>query len=345
VLLDDDALDAVIVVFTPPLVTDPGDVAGAIAEVSKQRHTKPVLAAFLAMDNSSLVPKVDGEPGAVVPGYAFPEQAAQALGRARHYAVWRERPAGQNPLLDGIAPAAAARLIEQALSGSTEPMWLSPQAGAELLKCYGIPIVPTVESHSGRDAVAAARSLGFPVALKAFGPNLVHKSELGAVQLDLGSQLKVRRGYEAMAGRLGDQMEGATVQPMAGPGVETIVGLVQDPAFGPLIMFGLGGVATELLADRQFRILPLTDRDAADLVRSVRAAPLLTGYRGSIPTDVSALEELLLRVGRLGESHPQIAELDLNPVIVSSRGATVVDAKVRLAPARMAPDPTQRRLR
>jgi acyl-CoA synthetase (NDP forming) len=183
------------------------------------------------------------------------------------------------------------------------------------------------------------------VALKAFGPNLVHKSELGAVQLDLGSAVKVRRSYEAMAARLGDQMQGATVQPMAAPGVETIVGLVQDFAFGPLIMFGLGGVATELLADRQFRILPLTDQDASDLVRSVRAAPLLTGYRGSTPTDVSALEELLIRVGRLGESHPQIAELDLNPVIVSARGAIVVDAKVRLQPASMPPDPTQRRLR
>jgi acyl-CoA synthetase (NDP forming) len=140
-------------------------------------------------------------------------------------------------------------------------------------------------------------------------------------------------------------MQGATVQPMAAAGIEAIVGLIQDPAFGPLIMFGLGGVATELLADTQFRILPLTDRDAADLVRSVRAAPLLTGYRGSTPTNVAALEELLVRVGRLGEAHPQIAELDLNPVIVGAAGATVVDAKVRLAPAPMTPDPTQRRLR
>ena len=334
-----------IVVFTPPLVTEPGDVAGALAEVSKEGWSKPVLAAFLAMDGSKIAPQLQGDLGAVVPAYSFPEQAAQALGRVRQYAIWRDRPAGDQPLLDGIAPASAARLIEQALSGSADPTWLSPRAAAELLRCYGIPMVPTVEVHSARDAVTAARSLGFPVAVKAFGPNLVHKSELGAVQLNLSSLAKVRRGYEAMAAGLGDQMQGATVQPMATAGVETIVGLVQDPAFGPLIMFGLGGVATELLADREFRILPLTDRDAADLVRSVRAAPLLTGYRGSTPTDVAALEDLLIRVGRLGEKHPQIAELDLNPVIVSAEGATVVDAKVRLAPAAMPPDPTRRRLR
>jgi acetyl coenzyme A synthetase (ADP forming)-like protein len=344
VLLDDDAVDAVIVVFTPPLVTDPGDVAGAIAQVSKDRRTKPVLAAFLAMDGTSLAPPTD-EPSAVVPAYSFPEQAAQALGRVHQYALGRERPVGEKPLLEGIAPASAARLIEQALSGSPDPVWLSPHEAGELLSCYGIPVVRSVEVHSGPEAGAAARSLGFPVALKGFGPTLVHKSELGAVQLDLGSMVKVRRAYDAMAARLGNQMQGATVQPMAAAGIETIVGLIQDPAFGPLIMFGLGGVATELLADRQFRILPLTDRDAADLVRSVRAAPLLTGYRGSTPTNVAALEELLLRIGRLGENHPQIAELDLNPVIIGAAGATAVDAKVRLAPAPMPADPTQRRLR
>jgi len=140
-------------------------------------------------------------------------------------------------------------------------------------------------------------------------------------------------------------MGGALVQPMAGSGVETIVGIVQDASFGPLVMFGLGGVATDLLGDRGFRLIPVTDRDASELVHSVRAAPLLLGYRGSAPTDVSALEQLILRVGRLADELPEVAEMDLNPVIVSPEGALAVDVKVRLAPVTVRPDPYLRRLR
>ncbi len=194
-------------------------------------------------------------------------------------------------------------------------------------------------------AADAASALGFPVVLKAAAPELVHKTDVDGVALDLSSPDGVRRAFEAMAGRLGPAMGGAVIQPMASAGVKTLIGVTQDPAFGPLVAFGLGGIATDVLGDVAFRIVPLTDVDARHLVRSVRAAPLLLGHRGRPAVDTAALEDILLRVGMLAEAVPELAELDLNPVIVSEQGATVVDAKVRLQPATLGPGPLSRAMR
>jgi acyl-CoA synthetase (NDP forming) len=170
------------------------------------------------------------------------------------------------------------------------------------------------------------------VALKVSGPALVHKSDVGGVRLDLRSEAELVAAYDDMGARVGDRMTGGVVQEMADSGVETIVGVVQDPLFGPLVMFGLGGIAAELIGDRAFRILPLTDLDAAELVRSLRSSPLLFGYRGAPPVAVVALEDVLQRIARLAGRVPAIAEVDLNPVIVSPAGAVAVDARVRVAP-------------
>jgi acyl-CoA synthetase (NDP forming) len=197
---------------------------------------------------------------------------------------------------------------------------------------------------SPEEAVAAAEVVGYPVALKAASAQLVHKTDAGGVALSLGTPEELRDAFMAMESRLGDRMGGAIVQGMAPAGVETIVGVVHDPSFGPLVMFGTGGTAVELFGDRSFRILPLTDLDAAELVRSVRGSPLLFGYRGSPEMDVAALQDLLLRVGRLAEDIPEIAELDLNPVMVWPGGAVAVDAKIRLARGGPETDPTVRML-
>jgi acyl-CoA synthetase (NDP forming) len=162
---------------------------------------------------------------------------------------------------------------------------------------------------------------------------VVHKSDVGGVRLGLSSEDEVADAYRSMSDRVGSPMTGATVQQMAAPGVETIVGVVHHPLFGALVMFGMGGIATELLGDRSFRILPVTDLDADELVRSLRASPLLFGYRGSPPVAVSALEDLLQRVARLAADVPALAELDINPLIVSPAGAVAVDARARVAPA------------
>ena len=209
--------------------------------------------------------------------------------------------------------------------------------------CYGIPEVTTRLVTSEQAAADAADELGGPVVLKAEVPGLVHKTDAGAVQLDLHGRHEVRAGYRALAERFGPRMSRAILQPMITGGTEVIIGVVQEPVFGPLVVFGLGGVATDVLDDRSARLTPLTDIDAATLIRSVRAAPLLLGHRGTPPADLAALEDLLLRVARLAEDFPQVAELDLNPVIARPGGAHVVDARIHLMPAQP-DDPYLRKL-
>jgi acyl-CoA synthetase (NDP forming) len=200
-----------------------------------------------------------------------------------------------------------------------------------VLDAAGITTLRSTTVNDPEDAARESAAIGFPVALKASGPGIVHKSDVAGVVLDLASAADVRSAYSAMALRIGSQMTGAVVQAMAEPGVETIVGVVHDPSFGPLVMFGLGGVATELLHDQVFRILPVTDVDAADAVRSLKSSPLLFGYRGAEPVAVDQLEDVLQRVGRLAGLTPLIAELDLNPVIVGSSSVQVADARIRIA--------------
>jgi acyl-CoA synthetase (NDP forming) len=196
----------------------------------------------------------------------------------------------------------------------------------EVLASYGIPTQPTTAVRDAEEAIATATALGFPVALKANGTGIVHKSDLGGVALGLASPGDVRAAYARMQAGVGETMDGAVVQPMAEVGVEIIVGIVQDPVFGPQVLFGLGGTAVELLGDHSLRLAPLTDLDAREMVLGLRGSPLLTGYRGSPAVDVEALVDLLLRIGRLAEDLPELAEMDANPVIATPSGAVVVQA-------------------
>jgi acetyl coenzyme A synthetase (ADP forming)-like protein len=337
-LVADEGVDAVLALFVPPLVTRPEDVASAIGHVARSPdHDKPIIANFLAM--GALPDSL-----ASVPTFAYPETAVQALARVVSYAEWRERPPGEVPELDGIDRAAASTVIEGVLTADKAGRWLGPVEAVELLTAYGIPVVATVPCRSPADAMAAASQLGYPVAMKTADGDVVHKTDVGAVRLDLRSDADVERSFAVITAAVGGTA-GVLVQPMAQRGVETIVGLVQDPAFGPLIMFGTGGTSVELLQDQSFRILPLTDVDARELVRSTRGSALLFGYRGGEPADTDALEHLLMRVGLLAEAHPEVAEIDLNPVLVSPAGALVVDAKVRVAPYERHPELAVRRLR
>jgi acyl-CoA synthetase (NDP forming) len=195
------------------------------------------------------------------------------------------------------------------------------------------------------EVLAAAARLRYPVVLKAADPSIVHKTDLGAVRLDLRDAPAVREAYRAIGAALRDPDAPVVVQPMRAGGVELAAGVVHDPLFGSLVMLGLGGVHTDLLADRAFQLLPVTDRDAARMWRGLRGAPLLTGYRGAAPVDTAALEDLIARVGRLAEELPEVAELDLNPVLAFPDGLAVVDAKLRLARTGDEPDAVRRALR
>ncbi|MDP9239930.1 MAG: GNAT family N-acetyltransferase [Actinomycetota bacterium] len=343
ILVADPEIDAVITVYTPVRPGAAEEVAAAIARVRASRPGTPILSVFLGVDE---IPRAlrDGAGGPVVPYFTFPEAAASSLAAATRYAEWRARPPGHPAAVPGLDRALARAVVESALRQAPDGGWLDPSTAARLVASYGIHVAETVPVTDADQAVAVGAALGGTVAVKAAAADLVHKTELGAVRLDLTGPEEIRAAYDDMADRLGPAMHGAVVQPMVGHGVETAVGVAHDSDFGPMVMFGLGGVASDLLADRAFRLLPMSVEDAADLVRSLRGAPLLFGYRGTPSCDVRALEDMILRVARLAEDLPELAELDLNPVIAGPDGAIAVDVKVRLQPV-VVTDRLLRRLR
>ena len=334
----DEAVSAMIALVLSTGAT--GDLVAAI----QQADVRVPLAAVLLDQTETvrLLPKTDD--GRQVPAYAYPEAAAAAVACAARYGAWRAAPRGVVPKLADISDDDARVLVHDSL-GTGDGSWLPPEVTAALLRCYGIPLAELVPARSQDEAVAAfAAGGGVPVVLKADVPGLVHKTDAGGVELDLRTEADVRAAYRRLEERFGPKLRTILVQPMIGDGTEVIVGVADDHLFGPLVVFGLGGVATEVLADHAARLTPLTDVDADTLIRSIRSAPLLLGHRGSPAADLGALRDLLLRVSRLADDLPEVTELDLNPVIARPDGVFVVDARIKVA--RYAPqDPFLRRLR
>jgi acyl-CoA synthetase (NDP forming)/GNAT superfamily N-acetyltransferase len=286
-------------------------------------------------------------PAGLVPGlpvYAYPESAARALGHAVRYREWREREPGRVPDLPGLRPAEARQVISGFLARYPAGGQLPREAAADLLSCYQIPLVAEVPALSEQDAVRASAELGGRVALKAEAEGLAHRSDAGAVKLDLRTPPEVADAYRALRDQLGSSLKRVQVQPMIADGVEVLAGVVQEPLLGPLVVFGLGGATAEVLGDHAARLTPLTDTDADELIRAVQAAPLLFGGHGAPPVDVGALADTLLRVSRLADDLPEVAELALNPVIARPDGVHVVDVRVEVSPAESR-DPFLRRLR
>jgi acetyl coenzyme A synthetase (ADP forming)-like protein len=326
------AIDALIVLFVPPLITRPEDVAKAIREaVGSLDRSLPVLTVFLS--EQGVPDELRGE-GVRIPSYRFPEDAARALARAVEYGTWRVRPEGTVPRYEDIRREEAAGVVAAALTDA--PRWLGPDEVATLLSCYGLPLAEWRLASTPEEAGRAAGEIGGSVALKAVAPGLVHKTEAGAVRLDLLGREAVTRAAEEVARVVesaGHPLDRFLVQRMVPAGVEMIVGVVHDHLFGPVVAVGAGGMAVELVKDVSVRITPLSDLDAAEMIRSLQTFPLLEGYRGTPKADVSALEDVLLRVSALVEDHPDVAEMDLNPVMALAEGAIVVDARVRIEAA------------
>jgi acetyl coenzyme A synthetase (ADP forming)-like protein len=338
-LIDADACDTIIVIFVPALVTEPTDVARAVREVAENNPELTIATVFMVSGG----PPVELNSGTVrVPGYAFPEDAARAVSLAVRHANWRRRDAGSVPRFEGLRSVEAAALISRALAREEE--WLSPGAVIELLDCFGLPLIATRVVPDAESAVAAASALGSPVALKAIATGLLHKTDAGGVRLGLAGDEGVRAAagdIERAVARAGLELDGFIVQPMAPTGgVELIVGVVHDPSFGPVLACGAGGTTAELVKDVAVRITPLTDVEAREMLRSLKTFPLLDGYRGALRCDIGAIEDVLLRMSEMVESHPEIVELDCNPLIASPDGAVIVDARVRVetvAPPRPVP--------
>ncbi|MGW6746494.1 bifunctional acetate--CoA ligase family protein/GNAT family N-acetyltransferase [Streptomyces sp. NPDC055025] len=286
-----------------------------------------------------------------IPAYPAAERAVRALAEAVRYARWR-REAGQpgkvpETIDDAIDQGGAAALIERLLGEDADPRGtrLAPADAHELLALYGVPVRPTLPAPDPDSAALAAAGLGYPVALKTTAPHLRHRADLGGVRLDLADEAQLRLAYRELTESLGgpDELR-PVVQAMVPRGVDTVVRAAIDAAAGAVLSFGLAGAPSELLGDLAHRLVPATDRDAADLIRSIRTAPLLFGWRGSAPVDTPALEELLLRVSRLVDDHPEIVSVTLEPVVVATHGLSVLDAGVRLAPPPARDDLGPRRL-
>jgi acetyltransferase len=334
-LADDDDIDAVLAIFIPPVSQDPSVTENAIRSVIPYftRNKKPLLSCFLGQRGYKATL---GHRGHYIPCYPFPEEAVSALAKAVDYAEMRQKPTGKIPKIRGLKQDKARQLVENAMVRSTRrPLWLSMTEIAQLLGYYGINFVKTAAAGSAETAAAAAAEMGFPVVIKLDSATIVHKTDVGGVVLDLNSENEVKEAFNRIKDRLTEldragEMEGVIIQQMVGEGLETIAGVTQDPTFGPLIMFGLGGIYAELLRDVAMKLHPLTNLDAGELVSSVKMARMFKGYRGQPASDVPALEDMLLRLSALVEDIPQIAELDLNPVKVmpAGQGYCVVDARI-----------------
>jgi acetyl coenzyme A synthetase (ADP forming)-like protein len=326
VLLADPAIDSLMVIFIPPLVTD----AKAAAEATVRGATgttKTILANFMSSHGAP-------EELKTIPSYAFPEAAATALARVVTHAEWRRRPRGSVPVFPDVRPDSARSLI------TDREGWLPPVAVDQVLRAFGVPVAETFAATSEEQAVAAAKHIGGAVALKAVGSSILHKTDIGGVALGLAGEDAVRQAYRDMQARLGDAMSGVIVQRMVPGGVEMLVGATSDPTFGPVIACGTGGTLVELFSDVVLRLHPLTDIDAAEMINQLRGAPLLRGHRGQPTADENALRDVLLRVSALIDACPEILELDINPLKVLPSGACAIDARMRVG--RMVSPPSRR---
>jgi acetyl coenzyme A synthetase (ADP forming)-like protein len=329
-LLADPHVDSLLTIFIPPLVTQTADVARAMTETARG-STKPVLATFMGVEGA--IPML-----APIPAYRFPEAAVAALARVSAYARWRRRPTGTTPDLHQETDS-ARQIVREALARGAG--WMAPGDAHRVLEAIGVRAVATRVVRDADDAVAVAASIGYPVALKAFGPAILHKSDAGAVHLNLQNEADLRAHFADLTTRLGARMTGVLIQQMAGEGVEMFIGGLQDPSFGPIVLCGSGGVLVELFADAVCRLCPLTDLDAEEMLTDVRGSARLRGYRGRPAADEAALRDALLRVSALLDACPEIHELDINPVNVRERGVIALDVRIRIAPV-PAPPPTRR---
>ena len=321
-ILRDESVDSVIAIFIPPLVTEPDAVAAAIAAAARGAQGKPVLGVFM---------RAEGAPAALRPGALLQLPGIGGAGtRAGHHLRALARQA-RSPaaLARSVQPGdRSAPIVEQVLGRGGG--WTTAEEAASLLAAAGIPCAPARVAATADSAVLAAAALGYPVALKALGPTLLHKTERRAVSLNLSDDAALRAAFDDFSNRFAGEMTSVLVQRMVPAGVEMIVGALQDPLFGPLIACGTGGVLVDLLADSAFRLHPLTEPDAVEMIDQLKGARLLRGYRGAPPADEAALRDVLLRVSELVTAAPEIQELDLNPVMVTASGACVADARVRI---------------
>jgi acetyl coenzyme A synthetase (ADP forming)-like protein len=331
-MLESDEIDAVIASYIPASPHGTPEIAAALREAAERHHGKKTfLSVFMSYDDPT---ELLGGEDVRIPTYLFPEAAAVALSRAVRYGEWLNTPEGELPSFEDVDESAGRSVVARSLERmGPEGGWMEPDEVEELLGSFGIRLPQSAVVQTADEAVKAAIEIGRPVAVKVLSPSALHKSDLGGVLLGIHGEDAVREAYEKVTS-IADDVEGVLIQEMVTGGHEVLVGMTEDPLFGPLIVFGMGGVLVELVGDVSFRITPVTNLEAADMVREIKSAKLLDGYRSYPAGDISAVEEVILRVSTLADSIPEVQEMDLNPVMVLApgEGAKAVDARIRIAP-------------
>ena len=323
----DPGVDAVLVLTVTTAGSD------LVPQVGAARLPVPVAAAVLDQVEVVRLLPGDGERSQAVPAYAYAESAARALGHAARYGIWRATPPGHIPDLDGLRQDRARGLVAGFLAEPSRGGWLPPDATAELLGCYGVPLADSVVVATEEAAIAAAARFGGPVALRADVPGLLRTSDARDVLTWLHGADEVRRGFRLLKEVFGARLAGVIIQPVVAGGVEVMISVLQEQVVGPLVLFGVGGAADDALAERAARLAPLTDSDADGLIRSVRTAARLLDRRGDPAVNLAALRDMLLRVSRIVNDLPQIVELELSPVIARPDGVQAVNGRIRIQAA------------
>jgi acetyl coenzyme A synthetase (ADP forming)-like protein len=340
-LMETDEVDAVIALYIPASNIGVPETATAIKEaVEESPHDKTFLSVYM---HSGGAPTELESKQVKFPVFPFPERAANALRKAVDYSEWLDEPAGQRVVFDDVDPAKARAVIDDAVSHMGEAGdWLSPEAVDSVLVAYGLRIPRTAVVATPAEAIAFADELGSPVVLKVISPSAVHKSDVGGVALNIVGASAVTKAFEQVTAAVSDP-QGVLIQEFVEGGHEVLIGMVEDGNFGPLIVFGLGGVFVELIGDVAFRIAPLTDADARSMIRDVKSARLLEGYRGGAPGDIDAVVDTLLRVSQMIDDVPEIFEMDLNPVKVGTpgNGVRIVDARIKVRPVTRSWNPSR----
>jgi len=336
--VDDPGVDAVLAVFIPPLNTTGEQVADVLAAIGEQSD-KPLLSTFLASEGVPellRVPDVQGAAGrGSVPSYPAPESAVRALSCVVKYSTWLQQSTGTIAAFEEVDVRRAHDLVNRWLAGGPDGVELDVDRIAELLDIYGIRLWPRVDVSSLEEAVSAGAKMGWDVVLKATAQHLQQRPDLSHVWRNIDDEAEMRDAWQTLNGIIDDPAHaGFVVQRMAQPGIPVSMSTMEDPLFGPIVSFGVAGAPSELLDDRSYRIPPLTDADAASMVREIRAAPLLFGYRGSERVDVAGIEDLLQRLARLKNDLPEVARLDLELVLAGAQDCSVLAASGRIAPVR-----------
>lgn len=331
-MLASDEIDSLITLFIPASEEGVAEISLAIREAGEASPgDKTFVVVYL---QSGGAPSELASPDVGFPTFAFPERAAKAIRKAATYAEWLGRSEGRIVEFDDVDAVRARSVIESAVRDvGEEGYWLDPVAIDTVLDSYGLALPQAKVVDTVQEAIAFGEQLGAAIVLKVISPSAIHKSDVGGIALDVSGAKAIARAYEQVTGAVADA-EGVLVQEFVTGGHEVLIGMVEDPTFGPLIVFGLGGVFVELIGDVAFRIHPLTDVDAREMVTEVKSAPLLEGYRGGEPGDIEAVVETLLRISALVEDLPEIIEMDLNPVKVDvpGSGVRIVDARIKVRP-------------